>query len=245
VKTRTRPRPPIATAPAIATSQSTVSFDIRRFYFHRLRQSKRKSLQITLLRNGKRRDFPHLQAPRISVHGSAHGRVSLQILNMIYSECIAIDAAAVTVQTLKWRLVRPLDEFGDVKLSDLRAGEIAAWEATLPPRFRYAVVRTLRQVLDAAVAWEYLARNSGKATGKIRPLRSSSGSRLNLPTWTSSRESSVLPTARRSSSGHGASCGRPSSWRSSVATSMVTFSTFVGRWIERAAQTRAARLGAA
>jgi integrase len=77
-----------------------------------------------------------------------------------------VDRAAVTVQTLKWRLVRPLDEFGDVKLSELRAGEIAAWEATLPPRFRYAVVRALRQVLDAAVAWEYLARNPAKATGK-------------------------------------------------------------------------------
>ena len=76
------------------------------------------------------------------------------------------DRAAVTVQTLRWRLVRPLDEFGDVKLSALRAGEIAAWEATLPPRFRYAVVRALRQVLDAAVAWEYLARNPAKATGK-------------------------------------------------------------------------------
>ena len=76
------------------------------------------------------------------------------------------DRAAVTVQTLKWRLVRSLDEFGDVELSKLRAGEIAAWEATLPPRFRYALVRALRQVLDAAVAWEYLARNPAKATGK-------------------------------------------------------------------------------
>ena len=37
---------------------------------------------------------------------------------------------------------------------------------TLPPRFRYAVVRALRQVLDAAVSWEYLARNPAKATGK-------------------------------------------------------------------------------
>ena len=78
----------------------------------------------------------------------------------------AADRSPVTVRTLRFRLVRPLDEFGDVKLTDLRAGEIAAWESTLPPRFRYAVVRALRQVLDAAVAWEYLARNPAKATGK-------------------------------------------------------------------------------
>jgi integrase len=76
------------------------------------------------------------------------------------------DRSPVTVRTIKWRLVRPLDEFGDINLSDLRTGELAAWEATLPPRFRYSVVRALRQVLDAAVAWEYLAHNPAKATGK-------------------------------------------------------------------------------
>jgi len=71
----------------------------------------------------------------------------------------------VSVQTLRWRLARPLAEFGDVKLSELRTGELATWEASLPSRFRYAVVRALRQVLDAAVQWEYLARNPAKATG--------------------------------------------------------------------------------
>jgi integrase len=59
-----------------------------------------------------------------------------------------------------------LEAFGDVRLSDLRTGEIAAWEATLPPRFRHDVVRALRMVLDAAVAWEYLPKNPAKATGK-------------------------------------------------------------------------------
>lgn len=74
--------------------------------------------------------------------------------------------APVTVETLELRLVRPLAEFGDTKLTELRTGELAAWEATLPPRFRYSVVRALRQVLDAAVAWEYLERNPAKATGR-------------------------------------------------------------------------------
>ena len=49
----------------------------------------------------------------------------------------------VTVRTLQFRLARSLTEFGDTKLGDLRAGEIAAWEAGLPPRFRYSVVRAL------------------------------------------------------------------------------------------------------
>lgn len=76
------------------------------------------------------------------------------------------DRSPVTVKSLKWRLVRPLDEFGDTKLNELRTGEIAAWEATLPPRFRHDVVRALRMVLDAAVRWEYLAKNPAKSTGR-------------------------------------------------------------------------------
>jgi len=83
-----------------------------------------------------------------------------------YLERHAATCSPVTMQTLRWRLARPLAEFGDVKLDELRTGELAAWEASLPPRFRYAVVRALRQVLDAAVAWDYLARNPAKATGK-------------------------------------------------------------------------------
>lgn len=71
----------------------------------------------------------------------------------------------LSVETLRWRLARPLELFGGRDLDDLRTGEIAAWESTLPPRFRHAVVRALRQVLDAAVAWEYLDRNPAKATG--------------------------------------------------------------------------------
>jgi integrase len=83
-----------------------------------------------------------------------------------YLERYSAIRSPVTVQTLKWRLVRPRKEFGDVKLTELRTGELAAWEAGLPPRFRYAVVRALRQILDAAVAWEFLTRNPAKATGK-------------------------------------------------------------------------------
>jgi integrase len=77
-----------------------------------------------------------------------------------------VDHAPATVQSLRWRLVRPLQVFGDVRLSDLRTGEIAAWEGTLPPRFRHDVMRAMRMVLDAAVAWQYLEKNPAKATGK-------------------------------------------------------------------------------
>ena len=109
--------------------------------------------------------FRDVELPRMR-GGLVNEPLTLREFSDRYLARYEADRAAVTVQTLKWRLVRPLDEFGDVELSKLRAGEIAAWEATLPPRFRHAIVRALRQVLDAAVAWEYLERNPAKATGK-------------------------------------------------------------------------------
>jgi integrase len=109
--------------------------------------------------------FRDVELPRMR-GGLVNEPLTLREFSDRYIARYEADRSPITVQTLKWRLVRPLAEFGDVKLSDLRAGEIASWETTLPPRFRYAVVRALRQVLDAAVAWEYLARNPAKATGK-------------------------------------------------------------------------------
>ena len=97
-------------------------------------------------------------------------RLTLREFSERYLARFQVDRSPATVKSLGWRLARPLAEFGDVQLSDLRTGEIAGWEATLPPRFRHDVVRALRQVLDAAVAWEYLARNPARATGKnVRP----------------------------------------------------------------------------
>jgi integrase len=75
----------------------------------------------------------------------------------------------VSAQTLRWRLVRPLDEFGDTELGELRVGEIAAWEATLPPRFRHAVMRAFRQLCAAAVEWGYLAANPAKTGANPQP----------------------------------------------------------------------------
>jgi integrase len=67
--------------------------------------------------------------------------------------------APASVRSLRYRLVRPLAEFGDVPLTDLRTAEIAAWEASLPPRFRHDVVRALSMVCRAAVEWGQLERS--------------------------------------------------------------------------------------
>jgi integrase len=67
--------------------------------------------------------------------------------------------APATTRSLRYRLVRPLAEFGDVPLAELRTAEIAAWEASLPPRFRHDVVRALSMVCRAAVEWGQLERS--------------------------------------------------------------------------------------
>jgi integrase len=108
--------------------------------------------------------YRDIERPRL--RGEAPQPLTLREFSDRYLERYEALRSPVTVATLRARLVRPLAEFGDVSLGDLRTGEIAALEATLPPRFRYAVVRALRQVLDAAVAWDYLARNPAKATGR-------------------------------------------------------------------------------
>ena len=54
--------------------------------------------------------------------------------------------APASVRSLRYRLVRPLAEFGDTPLTELRRGEVAAWDASLPPRFRHDVMRAFSMV---------------------------------------------------------------------------------------------------
>jgi integrase len=75
---------------------------------------------------------------------------------------------ARTIATLRDRLRHAVATFGDVPLRDLErmAGEIAAWQAQLPPRAGHGIAQALRQVLDAALRWEYLRRNPAKIAGR-------------------------------------------------------------------------------
>jgi integrase len=76
-----------------------------------------------------------------------------------------------TVRALRERLQLPLAAFGDLNLTDLerRAGDIAAWRATLPKRSRYAYVAAFKQCIEAAVRWGDLTMNPVRAAGKNPP----------------------------------------------------------------------------
>lgn len=103
--------------------------------------------------------FAKIVRPRLDGIPAAPEPLTLRQFSDRYIARYEAIRAPATVRALKWRLVRPLKEFGDTPLDELRVGEIAAWEASLPPRFRHDVMRAIRMVGKAAVDWGYLASN--------------------------------------------------------------------------------------
>jgi integrase len=86
--------------------------------------------------------------------------------------------SARTIATLRERMRRPLEEYGDITLAELEemSDELADWRATLPPRYAHKVIGALRQVLAAGVRWRLLERNPGVDAGENpepepRPVR--------------------------------------------------------------------------
>jgi integrase len=76
-------------------------------------------------------------------------------------------AKPATIETLRWRLRRPLDDYGDIPLADLEnmTDELAAFASRLPERFRYSVMSALRQACEAGVRYGYVTRNPAKLAG--------------------------------------------------------------------------------
>jgi hypothetical protein len=79
-------------------------------------------------------------------------------------------AAPATMEKLRWLLAKATATFGDTRLADLRADEICAWRSTLPEGHRFEATQALRQVLNAAVAWQLLDVNPARR-GVANPLR--------------------------------------------------------------------------
>ncbi len=97
-----------------------------------------------------------------------------------YLRVHAATVDAATIRTLRERLgatpegrrrsrgyQTAVEAFGRFTLAELEpmAVEIAVWQATLPPGYRYAIMRSLRQVLEAAVRWRIIGQNPARAAG--------------------------------------------------------------------------------
>jgi hypothetical protein len=79
-------------------------------------------------------------------------------------------AAPSTIEKLRWLLSKATAVFGDQLIADLRSEEICAWRGTLPDGHRFEATQALRQVLNAAVAWELIDANPARR-GVPNPLR--------------------------------------------------------------------------
>ena len=96
-------------------------------------------------------------------------------------------AAPATIEKLRWLLAKATAGFGGVWLGDPRADEICSWRGTLPDGHRFEATQALRQVLNAAVAWQLLDINPARR-GVANPLRRFPEKRP-FESWTSSRPS--------------------------------------------------------
>jgi integrase len=79
-------------------------------------------------------------------------------------------AAPSTLEKLRWLLSKSTAVFGDRPIAELRSEEICAWRGTLPEGHRFEATQALRQVLNAAVAWELIDANPARR-GVPNPLR--------------------------------------------------------------------------
>jgi integrase len=103
-----------------------------------------------------------------SLNGGGRRDLTVRQLADVYLDRHAAVAAPRTIRTLRERMVRPLDTFGDTPLRELEgmADEMAGFAARLPERYRYSVMGAFRQVLAAGVRYGQLGTNPAKAAGR-------------------------------------------------------------------------------
>jgi integrase len=71
-------------------------------------------------------------------------------------------AAPSTIEKLRWLLSKATTVFGDRPIAELRSEEICAWRGALAEGHRFEATQALRQVLNAAVAWELIEANPAR-----------------------------------------------------------------------------------
>jgi integrase len=107
-----------------------------------------------------------------------HDPMTFRELVDVYLDRHAHVRSKSTIDTLRYRLRRPLDTYGDVPLRELEGmgGDLADFRATLPEGFAHDVMRALRQTFAAAERYGLMRVNPAVAAGdnpapKPRPVR--------------------------------------------------------------------------
>lgn len=94
--------------------------------------------------------------------------ITLTELVDTYLERHGTVAKPATIATLRWRMKRPLEDFGDTVLVELErmTDEIAGFAASLSERFRYSVMAAFRQTCAAGIRYRYMTQNPAKLAGR-------------------------------------------------------------------------------
>ena len=80
------------------------------------------------------------------------------------------DVQPVTIEKLRWLLSKATAVFGDRRIGELTAQEIAEWRMNLSRGYRFEATQAVRQVLNRAVVWGMLDINPAKV-GVDKPVR--------------------------------------------------------------------------
>jgi hypothetical protein len=121
--------------------------------------------------NGRRSKRPQVggfatraQAERALQQALARLRPGAEMtLAELVEEYLAVHQAAPgTIEKLRWLLAKATAAFGEVRLIDLRSEEICAWRGMLAEGHRFEATQGLRQVLNAAVAWQLIDDNPAR-----------------------------------------------------------------------------------
>jgi integrase len=103
------------------------------------------------------------------IHGRVATRRDLTLTELVgvFVERHGKVAKPRTIRTLRERLRRPLDAYGNTPLADLECmtDELAGFAAGLSERYRYSVMSALRQACEAGVRYGYMTRNPAKLAG--------------------------------------------------------------------------------
>jgi integrase len=105
--------------------------------------------------------------PELLRRPAARRDLTLSELVDVFLERHGKVAKPATIQTLRWRLRRPVHDYGTTKLADLEhmTDELAGFASRLPERFHYSVMSALRQACEAGVRYGYMTRNPAKLAG--------------------------------------------------------------------------------
>jgi integrase len=87
---------------------------------------------------------------------------SLTLAELVEAYLEQHDVDPVTIDKLRWLLGKAVAVFGERRVGDLRAEEIAAWRIALSPGYRFDATQALRQVLARALLWGMIDVNPAK-----------------------------------------------------------------------------------